>query len=79
MIKKKEYTSTVVEKYINELTHDKDKICHSCMKNSLGSMTKIIKKNYCNFCRGVVCSSDCMSKDKIVLPRLFSTSFDLNP
>ena len=57
----------------------KDARCHSCKAAPLSFLTKSLKKHYCFFCLGVVCSPGCLSGDKFVIQRLFNTSFDLEP
>lgn len=79
ILKRKEYNSYEVHKFFKKITNRfNNKLnCHNCGKDLTTFMTKYIKRCNCYFCMEYVCSKDCLSEEKFVIPRLFNLSYDL--
>ena len=60
-------------------------VCHSCRKVEIperGFFASVFTNDqehelYCHFCMKRVCSTECLIKEKFVIPRLFNVEYDL--
>ena len=66
-------------------SHQGDNLCHSCRKWEIPARSVFSRMFnsesdsalYCHFCMQRVCSVECVSEDKFVIPRLFNIEYDL--
>ena len=79
ILKRKEYNSFEVHRFFKKITNrfNNKSLCHNCGKDLTSFMTKYIKKCFCHFCMENVCSKECLSSEKFVIPRLFNLQYDL--
>jgi hypothetical protein len=77
LLTRKEYTSLNVQRFFKQISSriNKKKNCHNCGKAF--ELAKIFKRCFCNFCMEYVCSKECLSNEKFVIPRSFNLEYDL--